>query len=236
MNLSLPSFRSPVFVRVLAIGFIAIASASANTPARAADKFPLEYRIIDPDNSKNDDASAVDKKLSPLIVMFPEGKTSEKKDATGPIGRLEGFRGKSKMLPESNDDPGLPVVLYGLRFLERRDADNKVVGYDVELQGEYNAVKVAAPTEAMQEFLAGKRATFSLESNLQYGVISTQSKTKLELSRSGDKIYVWSVEGDFTFREGFTFYKSATLKTSAPSTRKYLYYGEQAKLPALRIL
>ena len=213
-----------------------ITLATASSAVQGADKFPLEYRIIDPDNPKNEEVEVVDKKLAPLIVMFPGGKTTEKVDATGPIGRLESFRGKSKMLPESNANPGLPVVLYGLRFWENRDENDKLLGYDVELQGEYNAVKVPAPLEAMQDFLAGKKATFALESNLQYGVISTQSKTKLELARSGNRIYVYSVEGDFTFREGFTFYKSPTLKTSAPDSRKYLFYGEQAKLPTLRIL
>src|SRR5690606_39112956 len=126
-------------------------------------------------------------------------------------------------IPESNDDKGLPVFLAGLRFLERRDASGKLEGYDVELQGEYNAVKVPAPESAMKDFLAGKKATFSLESNLNYVVITTQSTTKMEISREGDKLYIHSVDGDFNFREGVYSYKSSTLKKTAPAGRKYLY-------------
>ncbi|WP_425613427.1 hypothetical protein NA78x_003259 [Anatilimnocola sp. NA78] len=233
MNLS---FLKTAVLRCLAMSTALIAFALAANMSAAADAFPLEFRIIDPDNPKNAKLAKVEDKLPPLIIMFPEGKTADKVDATAPIGRLEGFRGKSKLLPESNDNPGLPVLLYGLRFLERKGADGKLEGYDVELQGEFNAVKVPAPQEAMDDFLAGKKATFALESKLQYGIISTQSQTKLEISRSGDQIFIHSVEGDFTFREAFTFYKSDTLKTEAPSTRKYLYQGEKAKLPTLRIL
>jgi hypothetical protein len=198
--------------------------------------FPLEYQIIDPDNAKNAAVKPGEKKLPPLIVMFPGGKTDADKDATGPIGRLESFRGKSKLFPDSNDDPGLPVLLSGLRFLERRDSAGKLQGYDVELQGEFNAVKVAAPDDAMKDFLAGKKATFSLESRLDYGIIATVSTTKLEISRTGDKLTIHSVDGDFSFREAIFTYKSPSLKKSPPPGRTYLYQGEVGKLPELRIL
>ncbi|QDU28766.1 hypothetical protein ETAA8_38710 [Anatilimnocola aggregata] len=224
------------FLFLACVAFSPALLAAEPAAIKKADEFPLEFRIIDPDHQKNAAAKTIEEKLPPLIVMFPGGKTADKVDATAPIGRLEGFRGKSKMLPESNDDPGLPVLLYGLRFHQRKGEDGKLAGYDVELQGEFNAVKVPAPREAMEDFLAGKKATFVLESNLQYGIIATQSKTKLELLRSGDQIFIFSVEGDFTFREAFTFYKSPTLKTETPPARKYLYYGERAKLPELRIL
>jgi hypothetical protein len=208
----------------------------ASAQPMAVVKFPLEYQIIDPDSAKNKSLKPGEKKLPPLIVMFPGGKTDEKADATGPIGRLESFRGKSKLLPESNDDPGLPVVLAGLRFSERKDDNGKVEGYDIELQGEFNAVKVPAPADAMRDFLAGKKATFVLESKLDYGIIATASATTLELQRDKDRIFIYSVEGDFSFREGFFTYKSPSLKTLPPKGRSYLYYGEAASLPTLRIL
>lgn len=199
-------------------------------------KFPLQYRIVDPDNPDNAGKQPGERKLPPLIVMFPKGRTHNDKDATGPIGRLESFRGKSALIPASNDDPGLPVFLCGLRFLERKDAAGKLLGYDVELQGEFNAVKVPADEEAMQSFLAGKPTTFALESKLDYKIIATISTTKLEIQRSGDKILILSVEGDFSFREAIFTYKSPTLKLSPPEGRKYLYYGESGELPTLRIL
>jgi hypothetical protein len=201
-----------------------------------AMEFPLEYQIVDPDAKKNQTLKKGERKLPPLIVMFPGGKTDKDVDARGPIGRLESFRGKSKLLPESNDNAGLPVVLAGLRFHERRDANGKHLGYDVELQGEFNAVKVPAPEDAMEDFLAGKRATFELESKLDYGIIATASTTKLELQRAGNQIFIYSVEGDFSFREGFYTYKSPTLKAQPPRGREYLYYGEAGELPTLRIL
>ena len=121
-------------------------------------------------------------------------------------------------------------------LLERKDAAGKVVGYDVELQGEFNAVKVPAADEAMASFLDNKPTTFALESRLNYGIIATVSTTKLQIQRSGDKIYILSVEGDFSFRETIFTYKSSTLKLSPPSNRKYLFYGESGELPTLRIL
>jgi hypothetical protein len=205
-------------------------------PVVKSISFPLEYQIIDPDNAKNVTLKPSEKKLPPQIVMFPGGKTAEDKDATGPIGRLESFRGKSKLIPESNDNPGLPVFLSGLRFLERRDSAGKVEGYDIELQGEFNAVKVAAPDDAMKDFLAGKTATFSLESKLDYGIIATVSTTKLEISRNGDKLFIHSVTGDFSFREAIFTYKSPSLKMLPPAGRSYLYQGVAGKLPDMRIL
>jgi hypothetical protein len=205
--------------------------AKANAPV-----FPLQYRIVDPDNPDNAGKQAGDVKLPPLIVMFPKGKTNTDRDATGPIGRLESFRGKSKLIPATNDDPGLPVFLCGLRFLERKDTEGKVAGYDVELQGEFNAVKVPVENEAMQSFLNGKPTTFALESRLDYKIIATVSTTKLQIQKSGDKILILSVEGDFSFREAIFTYTSATLKLSPPRDRKYLFYGESGELPTLRIL
>lgn len=232
-------FAAAVAIALLLPIASSLAQEAAKQPPAAAVKaptFPLEYQIIDPDNAKNAKLKPGEKKLPPLIVMFPDGKTVEGNDATGPVGRLESLRGKSKLIPESNDDKGLPVFLAGLRFLERRDANGKLEGYDVELQGEYNAVKVPAPESAMKDFLAGKKATFSLESKLDYTVIVTNSTTKLEISRDGDKLYIHSVEGDFNFREAIFTYTSPTLKKTAPAGRKYLYEGQVGKLPTLRIL
>lgn len=216
---------------------LSAAGQGSGTPDMAkAPKFPLEYQIVDPDSAANQKLKPGEKKLPPLIVMFPDGKTDKDIDARGPIGRLESFRGKSKLLPESNDNDGLPVVLAGLRFHERRDEAGKLLGYDIELQGEFNAVKVPAPDDAMQDFLAGKRATFELESKLNYGIIATTSTTKLELRRVGERIFIFSVIGDFSFREGFYTYTSATLKADPPRGRDYLYYGDAGTLPTLRIL
>ena len=214
--------------------------ASAGEPPTVAKAnlavFPLQYRIVDPDNPDNAGKQPGESKLPPLIVMFPKGKTSNDKDATGPIGRLEALRGKSKLIPASNDDPGLPVFLCGLRFMERKDAEGKVEGYDVELQGEFNAVKVPVNNAAMQSFLDGKPTTFALESRLDYKIIATVSTTTLRIQRSGDKIFILSVEGDFSFREAIFTYTSETLKLSPPQNRKYLFYGETGELPTLRIL
>jgi hypothetical protein len=237
-NISMVRFMA-VLATIVGLSCVARQGLTEDPKLAKADaelKFPLEFQIVDPDSAKNKMLKPGDKPLPPLIVMFPGGKTDNNVDAKGPIGRLESFRGKSKLLPESNDNPGLPVVLAGLRFLERQDDDGEVEGYDVELQGEFNAVKVPAPKEAMQDFLAGKKATFALESRLDYGIIATASTTTLELQLAGKHIYIYSVAGDFNFREGFYTYKSPSLKTTAPKGREYLYYGVSGSLPNLRIL
>jgi hypothetical protein len=100
-----------------------------------------------------------------------------------------------------------------------------------------STVTRSIPTEqAMQSFLAGKPTTFALESKLDYKIIATVSTTKLEIQKSGDKILILNVEGDFSFREAIFTYKSETLKLSPPDGRKYLFYGESGELPTLRIL
>ena len=212
------------------------ATAQPGRPVAAPAKFPLEYRIIDLDNPDNFKLKPGQQKLPPQVVMFPGGKTADDKDARDAIGVLESFRGKSKLIPKSNDDPGLPVFLSGLRFTERRDSSGKLLGYDVELQGEFNAVRVAAPTEAMEDLLAGKVATFSLESKINYGIIATLSTTTIKISRVGDELFIHSVDGDFNFRYLITTYKSPSLKVTPPKGRDYLFKGEAAKLPEMRIL
>jgi hypothetical protein len=213
------------------------AAAPPTTVAKAnAAAFPLQYRIVDPDNPDNEGKQPGEAKLPPQIVMFPKGMTDRNRDASRPIGRLEALRGKSKLIPASNDEPGLPVFLCGLRFTERKDAEGKVEGYDVELQGEFNAVKVPVEKDAMQSFLDGKPTTFELESRLDYKIIATVSTTKMQIQKSGDKILILSVEGDFSFREAIFTYTSDTLKLSPPEGRKYLFYGETGELPTLRIL
>ena len=226
---------------LLGWGWASLTPVAFADPPRAVAKanavvFPLQYRIVDPDNPDNSGKQPGETKLPPLIVMFPKGKTDRDRDASRPIGRLEALRGKSKLIPASNDDPGLPVFLCGLRFMERKDADGKVEGYDVELQGEFNAVRVPVDNASMQSFLEGKPTTFELESRLDYKIIATVSTTKLQIQKSGDKIFILSVEGDFSFREAIFTYTSATLKLSPPQDRKYLFYGETGELPTLRIL
>src|SRR6187431_113099 len=87
--------------------------------------FPLDLAIIDPDATV---------KRPPYVVMFAGGVDNGGSYVRGPLGRLEALRGASKMFPKSNQDPGLPVVLRGLRFLSAHDADGTISGYDVELQ------------------------------------------------------------------------------------------------------
>src|SRR5215475_4364416 len=115
--------------------------------------FPLGFAIIDPDSKE---------KMPPYIVMFDGGVDANGRDVRRPLGRLEALRGASKMFPQSNADPGLPVVLRGLRFYQKKAANGAVSGYDVELLGEYNAVRVGVAANDMKSFLAGERTTFAL--------------------------------------------------------------------------
>lgn len=233
-----PSIAGRLFLTALvcSLWFAVGCGDAAAQPVAAAAKFPLEYRIIDPDNPDNFKLKPGQQKLPPLIVMFPKGKTVEDTDAKGAIDVLESFRGKSKLIPKSNEDPGLPVFLAGLRFTEKRDSSGKLEKYEVELQGEFNAVKVDAPTEAMEDLLAGKVASFALESKTNYGIIATLSTTTIKISRVGDELFIHSVDGDFSFRYLLTTYKSSSLKVVPPKNRNYLYKGEAAKLPEMRIL
>ena len=186
--------------------------------------FPLDLAIINPESAE---------KLPPYIVMFEEGVDKNDKDVRGPLGRLEALRGPSKMFPESNKDAGLPVVMRGLRFHQVAGQGGKVSGYEVELQGEFNMVKVPASLEQMEKFLRGERVAFTLEGKANYGVYAYVSSIQMEIQLRDKEILVYKIDGDFTFREGFTSYTSKTKQLHPPAGRTYLYRGEQSKLPAL---
>ncbi|HMC10194.1 MAG TPA: hypothetical protein VKH44_02845, partial [Pirellulaceae bacterium] len=186
--------------------------------------FPLDLAIIDPDAKE---------KRPPYIVMFGGGVDKDGTDVRGPLGRLEALRGASKMFPESNQDPGLPVVLRGLRFHRKLNSDGGLAGYEVELQGEFNTVRVPASQEDVKTFLSGQRTTFVLAAEKNFGIYAYVSSMKLDVQLQGKDIFIFNIDGDFTFREGFSTYASQTKKLSPPTSRSYLYRGERADLPVL---
>ncbi len=200
-----------------------LAGQAVRLPA-AETFFPLDLAIIDPESPE---------KLPPYLVMFDGGKDDRGRDVTRPLGRLEALRGASKMFPESNKDAGLPVVMRGIRIHQRLDRAGKPLGYDVELQGEFNMVKVPADDAEVTRFLAGEPATFTLKAEKNYGVYSYTSNTQITLQRTGDKVTIWKIVGDFTFREGLRTYTSPTKKLEPPRSRDFLYSGEVAELPKL---
>jgi hypothetical protein len=186
--------------------------------------FPLDLAIIDP-------ASA--EKKPPYIVMFEGGLDDRGRDCRGPLGRLEALRGQSKMFPETNNNDGLPVVLRGLRFHQRVAANGVVLGYDVELQGEFNMVKVTVSEDQMKRFLAGERVVFTLHGEKNYGIFAYVSSVKIDVQLSGEELLIFACAGDFSFREGLRRYTSKTKQLEPPPGRPYLYRGERAPLPTL---
>jgi hypothetical protein len=217
---------------VLTLVALSLTTCSAAEPVATSAKsikFPLDLAILDPDAQTGADG----REKPPFIVMFPAGKDKDGREVRGPLGRLEALRGQSKLFPESNDDDGLPVVLRGLRLHRQLKSDGSLAGYEVELQGEFNAVKVPVDEKTMHAFLDGQPATFSLQGQKNYGLFSYVSTTTLELQRLGEEIVVRKLEGDFSFREGLYTYTSKTLKLAPPAGRDYLYRGRQEKLPAL---
>jgi hypothetical protein len=197
----------------------------ARNAAAAEIAFPLELVVIDPE-SKDE--------LPPFIVMFEKGKDQKDRDVRGPLGRLETLRGPSKMFPESNDDPGLPVVLRGLRLHEERDGCGAVLGYSIELLGEFNTVKVAAPMAEVEKLVAGNLASFSLRGAKNYGVYAYESNIRMDLQLVDDELFVQSIDGDFNFREGFTTYTSRTKQLRPPAGKTHLYRGRRGELPKLQ--
>src|SRR5262245_28534154 len=203
---------------------VAHAGESPSKGTAAEISFPLDLAIIDPDAKE---------KRPPYVVVFGGGLDKEGADIRGPIGRLEALRGASKLFPESNQDPGLPVVLRGLRFHCNRSPERTVAGYEVELQGEFNMVRVPVSKDDMKSFLSGQRTTFVLTGAKNYGVYSYVSSITMDVQFNGKELFIFGIEGDFTFREGVFTYVSKTTKLSPPASRSYLYRGEASKLPAL---
>jgi hypothetical protein len=217
--------RTMLLLSGLGLGLAAVCTGD---PPRAEPKeevaFPLDLSIVDPGSKE---------KLPPYLVMFPEGLDKDDRDVRGPLGRLEALRGASKLFPESNKDAGLTVVLRGLRIHRNCEADGSLVGYDVELLGEFNSIKVPVKKEEMDKFLAGEPATFSLKGERNFGLYSYVSTTKIELQLVAESLVIRKLEGEFTFREGIYTYTSQTIKLAPTGGRDYLYRGERAKLPEL---
>ena len=187
--------------------------------------FPLDLKIVDPGSPD---------KLPPYIVMFEKGTDKAGQDVRGPLGRLEALRGASKMFPASNDDAGLPVVLRGLRFHALVSSEAQLLGYQVELQGEFNMVKVDVSKPEMEKFLSGELTTFTLRGTKNYGIFAYESSVKMECRLIGKKeLVVYKIIGDFNFREGFYTYTSATKQLTPPAGRSYLYRGHIERLPDL---
>ncbi|MFO0869304.1 MAG: hypothetical protein U0935_10265 [Pirellulales bacterium] len=186
--------------------------------------FPLSVRIIDP---------ASEKKEPPYIVMFEKGQDRKGTDVSSPLWRLKALRGDSKMFPATNKDPGLPVVLRGIRFHRTMKEDGTVGSYEMELQGEFNMVKVPISVREMEKFLGGEPTQFVLKGDANYGLYSYVSTIHMRAQLNGRDFQIYSVSGDFTFREGFRRYTSATKKITPPEGREYVFRGELGDLPDL---
>jgi hypothetical protein len=209
------------------VAFLVVAGGRSLEAQPTPVTFPLGLGIVDPDSKT---------KAPPYIVMFEGGVDANGRDVRRALGRLEGLRGASKMFPESNQNPGLPVVLRGLRFSTKQAANGAVVGYDVELLGEFNAVRVPVAPNDMKSFLAGERTTFVLTGEKNYGVFSYVSSVKMEVQLRGEELLIFKAEGDFSFREGLRTHVSRPKKLGPPNGREYLYRGEKAALPELPVI
>jgi hypothetical protein len=128
------------------------------------------------------------------------------------------------------------VVLRGFRFHEVKDGGGKIAGYELEMLGEYNAVKVAVSFDDMKKFLAGESVTFTLRAEKNFGLYSYISTMKMPVQLVGKEIRIFSIEGNFSFREGFYTYTAKSKKLTPPAGRKFLYHGEIAELPVLPVL
>ncbi len=187
-------------------------------------KFPLDLRIIDP---------ASEMKHPPAIIVFEKGLDTQGKDVSRALGRLKALRGDSKMFPKLNDDPGLPVVLRGLRFHKESATNGAEASYAVDLLGEFNRVRVPVSNADMEKFLAGERVELKLKGTANYGVYAYESSIAMELRFAGNGLTVFRVTGDFQFRELLSTFVSATRKIDAPAGREHLYKGEVGELPDL---
>jgi len=197
---------------------------SSGKEIAAPISFPLDLAIIDPDAKE---------KGPPYVVVFTGGLDKEGTDIRRPLRRLKALRGASNLFPQSNQDPGLPVVLRGLRIHRNESPAGTVTGYEVELQGEFNMVRVPVSKDEMNSFLSDQRTKFVLTGAKNYGVYSYVSSITMDVEFNGKELFIFSIEGDFTFREGVFTYVSKTTKLSPPASRSYLYRGEPSKLPAL---
>lgn len=218
---------SHALVASVAISLLATAGREALAAEPTPVTFPLSLGIFDPDSKT---------KLPPYIVMFEGGVDEKGRDVRRALGRLEALRGASKMFPESNQNPGLPVVMRGLRFSSRQSANGAASGYDVELLGEFNAVRVPVAPNDMKSFLAGERTTFALTGEKNYGVFSYVSSIRMEVQLRGEELLVFKIDGDFSFREGLRTHVSRPKKLGPPNGREYLYRGEKAVLPELPVI
>jgi hypothetical protein len=221
------SMSKVLIVTYVAVCFLGLPVGKLRAVEPAAEvRFPLSFGILDPQSKE---------KQPPYIVMFDGGLDANGRDVRRPLGRLEALRGASRMFPQTNQDPGLTVVLRGLRFL-RSEAANGGVRYEVELLGEYNAVRVPVVEADMKTFLAGERTSFHLTGQQDYRIYAYASSIKMEVQLRGEELLIFQIDGDFSFREARTTYVSKTKKLAPPMGRKFLYRGEKMVLPSLPVI
>ena len=78
----------------------------------------------------------------------------------------------------------------------------------------------------MEKFLRGERVTFSLHGQANFGVYAYASVIKMEVQLRGTELLIYKIDGDFTFREGFTSYTSKTKQLLPPTEPRLIYRGE----------
>ena len=93
--------------------------------------------------------------------MFEGGVDRDGQDIRGPLGRLESPRRcRIENVSRKQSKPGATGGFARTPIPLHKQPRRNYSGYDVELQGEFNAVRVhAAPDEAKQ-FFSGQRTTF----------------------------------------------------------------------------
>lgn len=185
----------------------------------------FEFSYADPEIAK-------DGKI-PFFRVFPDGKDTAGKDASGSLNTLKTARGQSKLYKDEDIKPGLIVLLRRVVFVPQADGDYKAI-----LEGEYNAVQTVLTKATMTKLLAGEETELVFASEATKGIrpvgFTIKAKTTMRARLKDGSLQIFGGEGASTITHyallGNYVYESDPVPLGPAENATPVYIGRNAKL------
>ena len=169
----------------------------------------------------------------PFFRVFPDGKDTAGKDASGTLGTLKSARGESKLYKDEDAKPGLIVLLRRVVFVPQAGGDFKAF-----LEGEFNAVHTIGTKETMAKLLAGETTDLVFASEATKGIrplaFTIKAKTTMRATLKDGTLQVFGGEGASTITHyallGNYVYESDPVALGPIESAEPVYIGRPGKL------
>lgn len=172
----------------------------------------------------------------PYFLAFPNGKDKDGRDASKALSTLKFARGKSRLYPEQDAQPGMMVVLRRIVLVPRPDGD-----YTAILEGEFNAVQTVLKQKVVNRLLSGEVTDLVFESDTTKGVrpvaFRVEAKTRFRAALKDGELHFYGGEGGSRITHyglaGTYVYESEPVPLGDENNREPIYIGKAMK-PALK--